>query len=223
MGTESAAPIIIHTTPLPENKGILPSQYPKSFPKILFIVLILIIIAELIWGAWYIFRPLQKRINSSPQNSLVTKLPKSTASIKLSSINPSVSVGDKLSVDINLSSKNTPSDGVDIVIKYDPNFLRVEGKNEEVFIKGSVFPEYLGYKVDNKLGVLRISGISEVTSAPAIAQGLFGTVNFKAVNQGTTQVVVDFKPGNTTDSNVIDSKSNKDILDKVSNLSVKIN
>ncbi len=226
MDNQPATPIVIQTNPLPSGRNWLPTGIPKSFPKIVFIVLSLVIVTELIWGAWYILRPLPgQSIPALTKNPAALFAPaRPTAQVILSSTNSQIKSGDSLSVDITVNTSGRVTDGTDLVIKYDPKLLSLSGAASAIFTKGSLYPEYLGQSVDSKLGIFRISGIANLGSKNnLLGQGKFGTINFNAIASGTTTISVDFKPNKTTDSNVIDRKLGQDILDKVTNLEVKIN
>lgn len=227
MDNQPATPIVIQTNPLPSGRNWLPTGgIPKSFPKIVFIVLSLVIVAELIWGAWYILRPLPgQNIATLTKNPAALFTPaKPTAQINLESSKKDLKVGDSLIVDILVNTGGSATEGTDISIKYDPKRLSLSGTPDVIFTKGSLFPEYLGQSVDNKLGIFKISGISNLTSKnTSPGQGKFGSLNFKSIAAGKTTISVDFLPAKTTDSNVIDAKLSQDILDKVTNLEVMIN
>lgn len=214
-----ASPIIIQSSQIPGGQNFLPKgNLSFSLPKIVFIALSLIIVGELVWGAWYVLKPSSTSIIPFKNKQTVTVKPQASAKISLVASQKEVKVGDNLSVDVMISSNNNPTVGTDLIIKYDPNLLSL---SKTSFTKGTVYQEYLGQSLDDSKGVFRISGLSTATSKNSV-DGKFGTLNFNALAAGRAQVTIDFKPGSSTDSNVIDAKLSKDILDRVDNLEVNI-
>lgn len=213
-----ATPIIVQGSQMPNGQNLWPKALtPTSLPKIIFILLSVVIVGELIWGAWYILKPTPLIGKIKNQAGFVTQKPTS-ATISLKTSQVELAVGDNLNVDIFINANGKPTTGTDLLIKYDPNFLSL---TKTSFTKGSIYSEYLGQSVDNTKGFYRNSGLSPISSKKS-TDGKFGTLSFKVLAAGNTKVTVDFKPGASNDSNVIDNKTSKDILDKVDNLEVNI-
>lgn len=187
----------------------------NSIRKILFIILGIIVLAEVIWAASMLIKP-----TPAPQPQVVTTLPieeKETFASLTSAKNP-IKVGESFDVAINISSSKI-TNGTDLIISFDPTKLTAEDPSSPI-VEGSVYNSYPVNNVDTKLGKITVSGISEGDGV--MADGLFGTVTFKAKVAGVTTISIDFTPGSTTDSNIIDTKSGEDVLQKVQNLEVNI-
>lgn len=217
-----AQPIIIQTSGSSGGKNLLPSFPLERLPGVVFIILSLIIVGELIWGVYYLTRP---RPQTPTQKNLnLSFLPeKSSVEIALVSPDTNVNVGDNVLVDIVVSGNVPDVVGVDLVLKYDKDFLSLEGSSLATFIRGSLFSEYLGESKQTTDGVFRISGITS-SPIPSIKGGKkFGSLNFKAVKSGLAKIQIDFIKGGTVDTNVLNEDADGDVLDKVTNLEVKIN
>ncbi len=213
-----AAPFIIQGIQMPQAPKLWPKTTSASLPKIVFILLSIVIVGELIWGAWYILLSPTTTTKKPKNQNLTLSQSKTTAAISLKTNQTNLKVGDNLNVDVLLSTNDRATTGTDLIIKYDPNFLSLSNNS---FTKGSIYDEYLGQTVSNNKGIFRVSGLS-VNTSQKITNGIFGSLGFKVLASGNTKVTVDFKPGASNDSNIIDSKLSKDILDKVDNLEVII-
>lgn len=188
------------------------------------IILLAIILIAVILSAGYYF--LNANSQTQPKAGTVLKQTNTQnqngftpAVILLSTSKPDVKVGETFTVSINISSRSA-TDGTDIIILYDPQLLAVESNAEKAVTVGTMYPEY-PINLDNKAGQIKVSGISP-SSEGVVASGLFGTIKFKALKKGTASINLDFKKDSTTDSNVIESSSKKDILEAVQNTQVLI-
>lgn len=183
----------------------------------IFTLLAIAIIAELIWA----LKTLGGNTSSIPALSALTNTPQATVvqngSITLSTPKSTVfAVGDKISVNINVDSVKA-TDGTDVILNYDPKLLTVT-QNAEV---GNIYNDYPLNVFDNATGKISLSGISSNPNG-AIAKGLFGTIILEAKAPGKTTISVDFVKDSTTDSNIIETKTSKELLGKVGNLEVEI-
>lgn len=215
---QNIGPIVIQGSQMPKiKKGLLPENW--SMVKVSFVVLILVIVAELVWAAWFVLNPNTKEI-FSPRTNLATGQPSvAAAKLILNTDNVNPKVGDNLVVNINLTSNGRETQGSDLSIMYDIKALSL-ANNASSFTKGVVYSEYLGRSVDGLKGNFRISGISGPSQFAK--DGLIGSLNFKVLSPGSTTISVDFKPSSSIDSNVIDAKLSKDILSTVENLTINI-
>lgn len=192
----------------------------NSFKKILnaktiFVILGLVVAAEFVWASRTLF-------NSSTQVvPEQQKVSAPVAAISLTTNVTSVKVGDKFTISINLSS-NKKTDGTDLVIFYDPKVLSLDipsGKNP--LILGSIYKDYPLNALDARNGKITVSGITDQKGG-TLANGIFGSLEFTAKQVGKTTISLDFTPGKTTDSNVIENPTGKDILGSVNNLEINI-
>lgn len=183
------------------------SQWVFSF-RVVYVILILIIIVELGIGIKTLVEPF-------PQ---VNKLqPISDGKIILTAEKSSFNVGEEIPVEIKISTGGHTVVGVDIVLQYDPKkFSSAEVE------KGNIFDDYPGVDIDTKNGVILISGAINSDAGGFNGTSEFATVNLKAKEKGQTTLSLDYKSGITTDSNIIESASSKDVLGEVYNLNLDI-
>lgn len=177
-----------------------------------------IIVAELIWAGWTLFKPQPGQIIPI----INQQIPETPTIIKLDTQTPQVKVGGKFTVSIQLSSdKNT--DGSDIIIKFDPNLLGVEpvGTQKLPVILGSLYQDYPVNTLDAKTGEIVISGISTAQGG-VLGNGLLGSIVFTAKKPGEARIAIDFTKGSTTDSNVLQTGTGEDILSAVEDLNINI-
>lgn len=184
----------------------------------IFILLSVVILAEVIWAGWTLFKPTPQTSVPPPQ----VIQPKPTV-VALETSKKEVKVGDKFTVSIKVSSDKL-SDGSDFIISFDPKLLTIEtvGAEKAPVVVGTLYNDYPLNKLDLSLGKITVSGVTTQKDGVK-ADGLFGSLVFKAKAAGVTQVSLDFSPGKTSDSNVTESGSGKDVLEKVENLEVNIN
>lgn len=219
LNMENQLPTIIQNENLPKGVNFIPKNLLGGLPKFILIALVVIIGGEVIWGIWYLTRPLPQTPKQKTEKSLLVEAnPK--ASLSLSASQTSAKIGDNVGVVIKLDSGNRKLDGVDLVIKYDPKVLSL---STDSFIKGPIFPEYTGQNIDQTKGVFSISSLTNNQQGKENKDGVLGSLTFKAIGKGSSLVSIDYEPNKTTDSNVIDSSLSKDILDKVTNISIIVN
>jgi hypothetical protein len=129
-------------------------------------------------------------------------------------------VGETIPVLVNLITGNHSSNGVDIVLKYDPKLLTVDEKTG--FSAGKIFVEYPGLKINNSEGTIEVSGISSPNSGDFKGVGEFAVITFTAKSVGTAKLSLDFAKGSTIDTNIIDNQTGEDVLSSVGNLDLTI-
>lgn len=142
--------------------------------------------------------------------------PPQVASITLSVPKTTFQVGEKIPVSININSVKA-TDGTDVILNYNPGLVAVSAP----VTAGTIYNDYPLNTFDNTAGKISISGIS---SEPAgkVARGVLGTAVFEAKASGKAIISVDFTQGSTVDSNIIETKTAKDLLGKVGNVEVEI-
>lgn len=185
--------------------------------KVVFIVVGLILLAELLWAGWTINK------NNSSGKLSVDKTPavvSGDSTISLKTPNSSFKVEETILVTIEMNSSKV-TDGADVVISYDAIRLSILPGLANAPVKtGTLYSEYPVNQVDQAAGKIIVSGIAPTSGV--VPKGLFGTVTFKALKAGSAKISIDFTPGSTTDSNIIETKTAKDILNGVNNLGVNI-
>jgi hypothetical protein len=194
-----------------------PDARRKWLPKIIFGILGLVIVIELINA----YNTLKKASSNPVATSQFSRLaPLSSGRIDLYSNQKEFKVGDTISVSVRIFTGGHPTDGTDLVLKYDPQILDASGLN--FFRKGNVYPDYPITTVDPNAKTIQISGITSLSQSGFNGAGVFAILNFKAKAAGKTSLMVDFQKDRTTDSNIIESQSAKDILGAVTNLDLNV-
>lgn len=195
------------------NNPISPNPPGKSsMLRFIFIILAVVIALELLLGAKTLFTPV-KLVKKTP-----VAVSLSEGSINLTTAKGVYKVGETMPVLIKVSTGNHLTAGVDLVLKYDPSKLEASSSS---LIKGNTYDDYPQINIDSKNGVLRTSGVVAPDKSGFNGKGDFGTINFTAKSPGVTTISLEFSPNATTDSNMVESITNKDVLGKVE--SVKIN
>lgn len=183
-----------------------------SGPKLIFVFLAVIILIEVVLAVRYLS---QKTPPPPPKLQ-----PISGGRIVLIADKKDYKAGENIVVSVRLSTGGQPTDGTDLVLRFDPKVL--ETSNAAV-TQGRIYSEYPMKSVDSIEGLIRISGISSIRKKSGFnGVGIFATINFKAVGSGKTTLRIDFTPDLTSDSNVLGTKNAKDILEEVFNLDLEI-
>ena len=110
---------------------------------------------------------------------------------------------------VNSGSKNI--DGVDVVLNYDPAKVKIMDAKLNTT---NTFEETPVNVIDNARGQVKFSGLT--FKAKPVA-GIVGTFRYRPVSRGEVNFTFYFNPGSTTDSNVAEHGTAKDILGKVEN------
>lgn len=180
-------------------------------PKLIFIILGVALAAELVWAVVTFVKP-------APPLPPVAKIqPVSGAKMVLVSPKKSYTVGEIVPVALRVATGGRLVDGVDALIKFDPKVLEA---TSGAIKKGIIFTEYPLLSVDPKAGLVKISAISSAKSFSGI--GVLANISFKAKSSGTAKLMIDFEKDQTTDSNVVEAQSTKDVLDEVFGLDLSI-
>lgn len=207
-----AAGVPVPPAPSPGRKWIT--------PKNIFIVLGIIVVVELILGVRAVInKPTSTQAPS--ETAGILNLPATKQSNKgaiiLIADKKEVKPGDTVAVSVQVNSPQLTT-GVDMVAKFDPTLLSaIDGDIHQ----GTIFSRYPLAKVD-PAGVVSISGIATPGAPGFSGKDIFATVNFKALKAGKVSITLDFTPGSTADSNIVDSQSGQDLLEEVGNLEVVV-
>ncbi|MDO8618715.1 MAG: cohesin domain-containing protein [Candidatus Daviesbacteria bacterium] len=188
--------------------------------RIIYLIIFLaavVLVAELAWAYAALYKSESK---TSVTNLNATTSAEPTASISLMAPKATISVGETDTVTINVSA-NTPTDGTDIIINFDPKLVEVMLSNGSPITVSAMYNQYPNNHLDVAKGVVTISGISSEKTG-VLANGIFGTMVLKAKAVGKTTVSVIYVPGSTNDSNVIETSTGKDVLGTVLNLQLNI-
>lgn len=183
--------------------------------KALLIIVGIVVIGELLWGAYVLTRPVQGQSDKAP------KVVYPMASIELETSSSNLNVGDTAKVNIWLSTGEKQTDGVDIVVNFDPNKLEVvEASGLGAVAVGSLYSEYPVNKAES--GSVVLSGINN-PGKTFRGRDLLGSFMVKAKASGKVSVALDFVSGSTTDSNVMETGTARDILIYTKGIEFNIN
>lgn len=119
--------------------------------------------------------------------------------------------------------------GVDIVVEYDPSYLKLVELNPRSSEKAakylntptsvfSIFP-YIDFKQNGASSKIFFTALSKPLKEFK-GKGLVASLNFQALRSGNTTVKLVFKPNDPTDTNV--AYKGKDVLTSVNDLNLEI-
>lgn len=197
---------------LPEQ----PKRVKRLFahPKIIFVVLGLVILIEIIYAVKVLSSPVAPPPPKTTQAAIVS----SGGSISLNSPKTSYKVKEVVAVTVDINTGGKRIGGADLIIRFDPKVLEATPAG---LLAGPTFDEYPLKFVDAKNGLISISGISSSGNGFS-GSSLFATLNFRAKAAGTTPLTVEYQKDSTTDSNLVEISSSKDILENVRNLQLTV-
>lgn len=208
-------------TPSPIVENVVEKK-ENPHKKVIFMILGLMVIAELIWAGWTVLKPAP-----IPQPVVIEETPvlvdfNRKASITLAVAIPVVKVKDSFDVQVSVNA-TSETDGLDVILKYDPQLLTVEasGTAKQPVQVTSLYDEYPVNKVDEKAGLITLSGISTKNDG-IMPNGLLGTIKFTAKAVGTTEIKLNYSANQSTDSNVTAHGDGQDILDQPNDLTIDI-
>lgn len=180
--------------------------------RIIFAILGIILLAEFIYAVRVLTSPIPSPSPKSPS------VQKTVGKISLTVPKTSFSVTEVVPVSVIVDTAQQTVDGVDLVVQFDPKILEASSAG---MIKGRIFDEYPAVSVDSKKGLIAISGIASLENSFK-GKGIFATLNLRAKTPGKTSLTIDFQKGSTTDSNLVETATSKDILEVVDNLELDI-
>ena len=143
------------------------------------------------------------------------------ATLVLSPATGTFNRGCNFTLVINLDTAGAQTDGTDSILNFDPTRLTASNITE-----GTIYSDYPGTNIDST-GKITISGLASVAQ-PFTGSGVLATISFLVpanAPTGAAQVTFDFdpaNPGKTTDSNVVERNTVKDVLSSVTNGSYTI-
>lgn len=152
---------------------------------------------------------------------LITPASASAATLSLSPASGTFNRGCTFTLSVNLDTAGSQTDGTDAILNFDPT--RISATN---ITAGTIYSDYPGTNIDST-GKITISGLASVAQ-PFTGSGIFATIAFSVpanAPTGAAQVTFDFDPANptkTTDSNVVERNTVKDVLTSVTNGSYTI-
>lgn len=125
-------------------------------------------------------------------------------------------------INIELDTDGGDTDGADVILFFDSSKLSVSS-----ILGGSIYSQYF-QNINNAAGSMSVSGLTALPPAPPFnGSGVFATIKFAVKSTASTSAQVNFdfdsaNPQKTTDSNVVERATTKDLLTSVTNGSYTI-
>ncbi|MBI2337637.1 hypothetical protein HYU95_00480 [Candidatus Daviesbacteria bacterium] len=208
---------------LPVNNQNLLEKAKKIIygPRVIFVILGIIFLAEIVYVLKFMIfsasSPTPLPPSPAPAAQINTQ-PK-PAGISINASKTNFKVNEVVPVSIIVDTGGYTVDGVDLILRFDPKILEA---TEEGLTKGTILGEYPLKSLDANKGMVYISGVSN-TKGGFTGIGQFALINFKAKLPGKASLTVDFiKKSATTDSNLVEMGTSKDILESVNNLDLTV-
>lgn len=215
------APVTPPAAPVYAYNSNSQEQQPKKFPippKIIFIILGIIVLIEVIFTIKALIAPLPGSTPPANQAAVPSAVGAKIGKISLVTSKSVFRVGETVPVSVIVDTGGNRVTGVDVLVNFDPKILEATTAG---LVKKKMFDEYPLLSVDQKKGLVSISGIKSAKNG-FVGAGQFAVINFTAKTVGKASLVIDFKKGSTTASNLIESNTAKNILEQVGNLEVTI-
>lgn len=151
--------------------------------------------------------------NLATTQNLATKATEEVATLALSPGSGDYTFSPTASypVGIVVDSGGKSVDGVDVIVNFDPKKVMVV--NTQVSTT-TMFEQFPLNQVDNVRGQIRFSAL---TFSPKPVVGIVGTFQVRPLVKGEVTLSFDFTPGASTDSNVAEHGTAKDVLGSVTN------
>ncbi len=142
----------------------------------------------------------------------------SQASAATMIVNPpfgDVAEGKDLEVEVVVKGNDELVDGVDANIAYDVNFLKVKEMK-----KGDFFSNYPTLKDDN--GQVKITALGPKEGVKIFGDVVVAKLVFEVLDSGDTKLTIAYEAEATSESNVAEHGTAKDLLTEVTNGSYKV-
>lgn len=189
-------------------------------PKIVFVILGIVLLGEIIYAVRALTQP-----PTTPFLPVAkTGVQLTPGTISLVALKNSFNVNESIPVSVMVDTGGRSINGVDLIVHYDPKVLVATSGG---ILKGLTFDEYPSVSIDPTKGLISISGIDNLNNSfnsnNISNMGPFAVLNFRAKTPGRTSLTIDFNgKGSTTDSNLVEVTTAKDILEKVNNLELTV-
>jgi len=179
--------------------------------KKLLTILIIFLVVELVWAAFYLSGKQKETPSEDKQKPTVSQ--DNLVSLSLLPQQKEIKINKPFEVRVEINTKGKSASGADVVVTYDPKILNV---SESSITTGNIFPLYPLVKIKPEKGQIAITGVISQEEKPSFqGKGTFATIKFTPIKTGKTTVSFDFTKDSTTDSNIAQTKTAKDILEKV--------
>lgn len=187
------------------------------------IILVIIVLVILIGGIFLIRRERQlmltanmvKNAGSLPETSPIQF--ELVAGQFIQPVHLLKKVGDSFNLDIILTAPGRKLDGADTILKYDPSLVEVTDIKP-----GEFFTNYPRKTIDQVKGEVRVTGFSPKDSKANGDNFIFFTLEVKALKKGTAKFDFGFEKYKTNLSTVVENKTSRNLLGKVTGSTVSI-
>lgn len=138
------------------------------------------------------------------------------ATLSLSPASGTFNKGCTFKLNVNVDTGGAQTDGTDAIIRFDPTRA-----SATQITPGNIYSDYPGTNIDST-GKITISGLASVSS-PFSGNGTLATIDFSVPSTaptGATAITFEFDPNDptkTTDSNIVERNTVKDVLTSVTN------
>lgn len=141
--------------------------------------------------------------------TIIKEIPPGIYTIELEPKN--IRVGEETSAGISFTAKDKNVTGTDIVLRFNPEFLEAG----ESIVTSDYFSNYPRREVNNKDGLIKVTGFSPVNGSVEDRTVNVFTVKFKGKKGGSTKISFDFELGKTNMTNIVEKGTSKNILGQV--------
>jgi len=193
-------------------------KFTKLLIGLLAVILVLVVLFRLTGGKTKI-SPLGSKpeITSVPHTSVIpTQAP---GLMFLAASKSSLKVGEKVKVTVNLYAEKKSVSGSDAIVKFDPAVLKADSTVET----GDYFRQYPLKAVDNSKGIARVTAFLPAKEEPMTEMKVLLGITFTALKAGDTTVTIEFVPGTTNRSSIVESKTSRNLLGTVKEVRLTIN
>ncbi|KKS95426.1 MAG: hypothetical protein UV73_C0018G0039 [Candidatus Gottesmanbacteria bacterium GW2011_GWA2_43_14] len=128
-------------------------------------------------------------------------------------------VGEAQPFNIVFTTENPEIFGSDAVLLFNPEYLTADDSS---VVPGAFYREFPRINVDRENGVIKITAYSPQSSVQAGEEVNFFAVNFTGVKSGATELKLDFIPGSTNTTTLVDKVNSANILGSVENLNLTV-
>lgn len=212
-----SAPIIVQSNP-----NLTPTHSSGQLMQWLIKIVLLGLVLFVGFQAWQAYQ-LWKAPESVPAAAAPVLTETNGGRIRLISTKENYKVGEEVIISAVIDTNGRRVNGIDLMGSYDPGVLTATNSGRlRTFRPGNVFTEYPITLIDSTNGDIQISAIATLSQAAYSGNGQLATLTFLASQPGITTVRLNFKAGETTDSNMIDADELADILTSVQDVTIKI-
>lgn len=192
-------------------------NFKKFFigPKIIFLVLGIAILIEAIYAVKVLTAPIPAPPPFSTSNDNVQL---SGGSILLNTGKTNIALGETVSIKVLIATGGHILDGADVIMRFDPKIFEA---SQTGLIKGRIFDEYPLVSINSNSGVVSVSGVNSLKNGFK-GTGQFMSLNLKAKAKGKSVVTVDYQQNSTSDSNLVEANTSRDILESVGRLELNV-